>query len=223
MNLSHLQEKIGIRFKDPTLLEKALSHKTFARERGTESYERLEFLGDSLLNFIVGDYLFHRDDEDEGTLTKRRATLVCAKALTEAAKALSLDRFLLMGRELKRDEKFNYHIDDVYESLVAAIYLDAGLNTTRDFVLRTLIEIDLSIEEDYKSRLQEIMQKEYRDNVLAYRTREINPKALHDEDRFEAEVYIANAPRARGRGRNKKRAENDAARRLLLELHHGEM
>ncbi|MDD7363870.1 MAG: ribonuclease III [Peptoniphilus sp.] len=222
MDWSRLQDIIGVRFKDTSLLAKAFTHKTFAREKHVESYERLEFLGDSLINFIVGDYLFRLDSEDEGTLTKRRAALVCGKALKQAAEALSLNQFLLMGRELKEDEKFNMHSDDLYEALVAAIYLDAGLDEARDFVVRTLIHSDILMEMDYKSKLQETLQKEYRDNVLSYTTREINPHALGDEDRFEASVYVSEKKCATGRGRNKKRAENDAAKHLLRRLDHGQ-
>ena len=119
-----LEARIGIRFKNPALLTEAFSHKTYSKERNTQSYERLEFLGDSLLNFIVGDYLYSHCEEEEGALTKMRADLVCESALKEAAEALDLGSFLLMGEELKKDEKFNIHSDDLYESLLGAIYCD---------------------------------------------------------------------------------------------------
>lgn len=223
MDFTVLEEKIGISFKDKALLEAAFTHKTYAKEHNTNSYERLEFLGDSVLNFIVGDYLFHRGRYDEGMLTKYRSAFVREKSLKRAARDLNLADFLLMGNELRRDEKYNVQIDDLYEALVAAIYLDRGFESAKDFVEKTLLKYDVTIDDDYKSRVQEIMQKRYRDNVLSYRTHEINPAALGDEDRFEAEVWISGKRQAAGRGRNKKSAENSAAEALIEKIDHGEV
>ena len=223
MDFPILEKKIGIDFNDKSLLKAAFTHKTYAKENNTSSYERLEFLGDSVLNFIVGDFLFHRGVYDEGVLTKYRAAYVREKSLKRAARDLDLADFLLMGEELRRDEKYNVQIDDLYESLVAAIYLDKGFEKAKTFVETTLLHYDVTIDDDYKSRVQEIMQKRYRDNVLTYKTREINPSALGDEDRFEAEVWINNEKLAAGRGRNKKSAENSAAMSLIGKIDHGEV
>lgn len=223
MDFAILEEKIGIIFNDKSLLETAFTHKTYSKEKNTSSYERLEFLGDSVLNFIVGDFLFHRGQYDEGELTKYRAAFVREKSLKRVARDLNLENFLLMGEELRRDEKYNVQIDDLYESLVAAIYLDKGFMTAKGFVVRTLLQYDVTIDDDYKSRAQEIMQKRYRDNVLNYKTYEINPSALGDEDRFEAEVWVSHEKLATGRGRNKKSAENSAARVLIEKIDHGEV
>ena len=217
-----LEARIGIEFKRPQLLIEAFSHKTYSKERNTPSYERLEFLGDSLLNFIVGDYLYTHCEEEEGALTKVRADLVCASALKAAAETLDLGAFLLMGEELKKDEKFNIHSDDLYESLLGAIYCDRGLDAARSFVEKTLLSRQGNFRADYKSRLQEAVQKKYRKNGVDYGLREIDPSAIGDEDRFEATVYVLGRVMATGRGRNRKTAESAAAAEALRKMDHGE-
>lgn len=217
-----LEARIDIRFKNPALLSEAFSHKTYSKERNTPSYERLEFLGDSLLNFIVGDYLYSHCDEEEGALTKMRADLVCESALKAAAEALDLGSFLLMGEELKKDEKFNIHSDDLYESLLGAIYCDRGLDAARTFVEKTLLNGRRNFRADYKSLLQEAVQKKYRKNGVDYDLREIDPSAIGEEDRFEATVYVLGRVVARGRGRNRKTAECAAAAEALRKFDHGE-
>lgn len=217
-----LEARIGIRFKNPILLTEAFSHKTYSKERNAQSYERLEFLGDSLLNFIVGDYLYSHCDEEEGALTKMRADLVCESALKAAAEALDLGSFLLMGEELKKDEKFNIHSDDLYESLLGAIYCDRGLDAARAFVEKTLLAGRRNFRADYKSLLQEAVQKKYRKNGVDYDLREIDPSAIGDEDRFEATVYVLGRAVAKGRGRNRKTAEGAAAAEALRKMDHGE-
>ncbi|MDY3119214.1 MAG: ribonuclease III [Peptoniphilus sp.] len=218
-----LEERIGLRFKDPTLLREAFTHKTYGKEMDGKSYERLEFLGDSLLNFIVGDYLFTHVKEEEGVLTKMRAALVCEATLKEAANDLELGDFLLMGDELKRDAKFNVHTDDLYESLCGAIYLDRGYDAARDFVEKTLVNGHMTVSEDYKSRLQEEMQKKYRCNVVRYECKEIDSEATGDENRFEATVFVCDEAVAKGCGRNKKGAESQAAKNALRAIDYGEV
>ena len=160
MNFTVLEEKIGISFKDIALLEAAFTHKTYAKEHNTNSYERLEFLGDSVLNFIVGDYLFHRGRYDEGMLTKYRSAFVREKSLKRAARDLNLADFLLMGNELRRDEKYNVQIDDLYEALVAAIYLDRGFESAKDFVEKTLLQYDVTIDDDYNREYRRLCKND---------------------------------------------------------------
>lgn len=222
ISFHELQARIAIEFKQPQLLIEAFTHKTYSKGRNTPSYERLEFLGDSLLNFIVGDYLYTHFEEEEGALTKMRADLVCAPALKPAAEALDLGSFLLMGEELKKDEKFNIHSDDLYESLLGAIYCDQGLDAARAFVERTLLNRHSNLRADYKSRLQEAVQKKYRKNGVDYTLREIDPSAIGDADRFEATVYVLGRVVATGRGRNRKTAENAAAAEAFRKMDYGE-
>lgn len=217
-----LEERIGIHFNDRTLLKEAFTHKTYSRENNTPSYERLEFLGDSLLNFLVGDYLFSNSDEEEGALTKERAAMVCEAALKKAADDLGLPEFLLKGKELKKDAKFNVPGDDLYEALLGAVYLDQGMSAAKSFVEKTLLTGGPEEAKDYKSRLQEMVQKEHHSNGVDYRCVEIDAQAVGDEDRFEATVYILGRPVASGRGRNKKTAQSRAAAQAIRKLEHGE-
>lgn len=222
IDFKKLERRIGIEFKDRALLREAFSHKTYGREKNIDSYERLEFLGDSLLNFLVGDYLFSTCGDEEGVLTKERASLVCEAALKKASNDLGLEEFLLMGEELKKDTKFNVPGDDLYESLLGAIYYDKGLEAARSFVERTLLNDAFKEATDYKSRLQEMVQKEYHSNCVEYRCVEIDAHAVGDEDRFEATVFILGRPLASGRGRNKKTAESRAAAQAIRKTDHGE-
>lgn len=222
IDFKKLEERIGIHFHDRALLKEAFTQKTYSRENNTPSYERLEFLGDSLLNFLVGDYLFSNSDEEEGALTKERAAMVCEAALKRAADDLGLPEFLLKGEELKKDTKFNVPGDDLYEALLGAIYLDQGLNAAKSFVEKTLLTGGPEDAKDYKSRLQEMVQKEHHSNGVNYRCVEIDAHAVGDEDRFEATVYILDRPVASGRGRNKKTAQSRAAAQAIRKLKHGE-
>lgn len=222
IDFKKLERRIGIEFKDRALLREAFSHKTFARENHIDSYERLEFLGDSLLNFLVGDYLFSNSGDEEGVLTKERAALVCEAALKKAADDLGLKGFLLMGEELKKDTKFNVPGDDLYEALLGAVYCDQGLEAAKSFVEGTLLKDDFKEAADYKSRLQEMVQKEHHSNGVEYRCVEIDAHAVGDEDRFEATVFILGRPVASGRGRNKKTAQSRAAARAIRKTNHGE-
>lgn len=222
IDFKELEERIGIHFNDRALLKEAFTHKTYSMENNTPSYERLEFLGDSLLNFVVGDYLFSNSDKEEGALTKERAAMVCEAALKKAAEDLGLQEYLLMGEELKKDTKFNVHGDDLYEALLGAIYLDQGMKVAKSFVKQTLLRGGPEEATDYKSRLQEMVQKEHRSNGVDYRCVEIDACAVGEEDRFEATVYILGRPVASGRGRNKKTAQSRAAAQAIRKLEHGE-
>lgn len=217
-----LEARIGLHFNDMVLLKEAFTHKTYSRENNTHSYERLEFLGDSLLNFLVGDYLFSNSEEEEGALTKERAAMVCEAALKRAADDLGLQEFLLKGEELKRDTKFNVPGDDLYEALLGAVYLDQGMNAAKLFVEKTLLTGSPEETTDYKSRLQEMVQKEHHINGVDYCCVEIDAHAVGDEDRFEATVYILDRPVASARGRNKKTAQSRAAAQAIRKLEHGE-
>lgn len=222
IDFKKLEARIGIHFHDRALLKEAFTHKTYSRENNTHSYERLEFLGDSLLNFLVGDYLFSNTDEEEGALTKERAAMVCEAALKRAADDLGLQEFLLKGEELMKDAKFNVPGDDLYEALLGAVYLDQGMSAAKSFVEKTLYTGGAEEAADYKSRLQEMVQKEHHSNGVAYRCVEIDAHAVGDEDRFEATVYILDRPVASGRGRNKKTAQSRAAAQAIRKLEHGE-
>ena len=138
--MHQLETIIGYTFKDPTLLETALTHTSFANESKTpiSHNERLEFLGDSVLSIVVADYLFHQwKDRPEGELTRARASLVCESALHEFAKEIELGKFLRLGKGEERGGGRNRPsvVSDAFEALIAALYLDGGSEVARKFIL----------------------------------------------------------------------------------------
>ena len=207
MSMEGLQDRIGYRFRDPSLLERALTHSSYANEckQKTECNERMEFLGDAVLSIIVADHIFHKFHLAEGDLTKIRASLVCEKSLFEFARKIDLGSELLLGHgeEQTGGRERPSVVSDAFEALIAAIYLDGGLEKAAQFVL-PFVEEDLGHEEapfvDYKTRLQEIIQK--------------NP-----EERVEYVLVSAQGPDhnviGRGVSRSKKGAEQAAAQEAL--------
>lgn len=214
--MKNVQEKIGYRFKNVKLLETALTHSSYANEYKTESNERLEFLGDSVLSVIVSDYIFRRMSHTaEGWLSKHRATLVCERSLYEISKRISLSAFIKLGRgeEMTGGRERPSIVSDAFEAVLAAIYLDGGMEAARKWVIN-LMRDDIeevamgSSYKDYKTMLQEALQKGTTGKVT-YRT--IAETGLDHNKTFEVEVLVDNIPRNRGKGRNKKEAEQNAA------------
>ena len=156
--MHQLETVIGYTFKDPTLLETALTHTSFANEaKGHVKHnERLEFLGDSVLSIVVADYLFHHwTDRPEGELTKARASLVCESALFQFAQEIDLGRYLRLGRGEERGGGRTRPsvVSDAFEALIAALYLDGGIEVARAFILPFITE-GKTAEADYKTQLQ---------------------------------------------------------------------
>ncbi len=218
-DLTRLQEIIGVEFHEETLLKRALVHRSFLNENpdfGLPSNERLEFLGDALLDFVVGEYLYDRyPDMDEGELTSLRAGIINGPGLARLARSIDLGRhvYLSRGEDERRGRDRVGLLSDVFEALVAAIYLDRGLETMKAFVL-SLVEPEVSrivkdgLERDYKSRLQEWTQREL-GVTPAYRTvREHGPDHAKE---FTVEVLIREEVYGRGRGTSKQAAEQRAA------------
>jgi ribonuclease-3 len=211
---------------DRTLYQQALTHRS--RFQGTDdahlrSNERLEFLGDALLDVIVGEALYRRfPEQDEGYLTRLRAKLVSGQALAQTARRLGLGDLLLLSENAERSGgRDNAGIlADAYEAVVAALYLDQGLDAARRFVHRSALDpIDLSDvatqATDYKSRLQEHLQAAGAPLPTYRVTDEVGPS--HDKT-FTVEVRVDDTPRGAGRGSSKKAAEQHAAREALQRL-----
>lgn len=164
-NIVKIEKIVNYEFKDKSLLEEALTHSSFANENKVNSYERLEFLGDSLLEYIVSDYIYlNFPNLPEGKLTKLRAMLVQEKTLANILNELGISEFILLGKSLK---KYNLSMAcDVFESIIGAIYLDGGMEKAREFVLKFLIKdienIDKIVQNsvDFKTKLQELLQGE---------------------------------------------------------------
>lgn len=213
--------KLGYEFKNTELINRALTHSSYANEMRLPegSNERLEFLGDAVLSVVVSEYLFkHFSHLPEGELTKLRAALVCEKALCEFATSIDLGAHLLLGKgESQTGGRTRPSIlADAFEAVIAAIYLDGGLTPVRNFVLRfvkmELHKSDQSPFTDYKTTLQEIIQKNPEEQLRYVLTSESGPD--HDK-RFVVEVRLNSNVIGCGEGKSKKDAEQQAAKQAL--------
>ncbi len=218
--MSELENRIHYTFKNKKLLHDALSHSSYANEgKRTRSNERLEFLGDSVLSIIVAKHLFtHYTHLPEGELTKLRASLVCEKSLHEFACDFGLGEFLLLGKgeELTGGRERPSIIADAFEALLAAIYLDGGMEQARKFVLQFIPE-HLNPKQakglnDYKTTLQEIIQQNKEEKIEYVPIEETGPD--HDKT-FVVEVHLNSNVIGTGRGKSKKQAEQFAAKEAL--------
>lgn len=218
-----LEQNLGYNFKNKNLLYNALSHSSYANEmrNGITSNERLEFLGDSVLSIVVSEYLFDKfNNLPEGELTKLRASLVCEKSLCSFSRELHIGNFLMLGKgeEKGGGRERDSILADAFEAVLAAMYLDGGMEVARKHVLRFILP-ELSHKDDdsfkdYKTALQEIIQKNPEESVSYILTGESGP----DHDKlFEVEVHLNSNVIGRGTGKSKKSAEQAAAK-LALEL-----
>ncbi|MDO4565931.1 MAG: ribonuclease III [Oscillospiraceae bacterium] len=216
--MSKIEAGLGYEFKNKARLEQALTHSSYANEHGlgrTACNERLEFLGDSVLSTITSERLFAiRPRLPEGELTKRRAALVCESSLARFAGELDLGSHLLLGRgeEKGGGRERPSILADCFEAVVAAIYLDGGMEAARAFVERFICEDDADELRDFKTQLQEIVQQ-YPEERLSY---EMVSESGPDHDKtFACEVRLNSNVIGRGTGRSKKQAEQAAAREAL--------
>jgi len=221
--LADLQETLGIVFRDPALLKQALVHRSYLHEYphlALPSNERMEFLGDSLLSFVIAEKLYiDFPDLSEGGMTKLRAALVRKETLARIASSLGLGNYLYLGRgeEASGGRAKQSTLAAAFEAVVGAILIDRGFAACRDFVLRLFDgEIGKAIEQrliaDYKSQLQEIVQARHH-VVPIYRTiRAVGPDHAKE---FTVEVIVGGNVIARGRGKSKRQAETEAARVAL--------
>ena len=221
--MNSLEEKLGYRFRDKTLLRRALYHSSYAnehREAGIESNERLEFLGDAVLGMVTADDLFHKHPHmPEGDLTRIRAALVREESLFEAAQQLDLGSYLLLGHgeELGGGRQRPSILADATEAVFAAVYLDGGMEEARRIIRRVVLDREQEevVEErrrDYKTELQELVQRQS-GSVLRYEmTGSSGPEHAKI---FQAQVLLNGQPLGSGSGRSKKEAEQSAARAAL--------
>lgn len=217
-----LEEKIGYRFKDKELLRTALTHSSYANEEHPgrhQSYERLEFLGDAILGLTAAEFLYRHEPElAEGRMTRLRSELVCEASLYRIAQQLGLESCMRLGKSERNNgvRGLRSITADMVEAVIAAIYLDGGLEEAKAFILRTVLK-DAPIGQehrsaDYKSRLQELVQSEAGSHVAYELTGESGP----DHDKlFTYRVLINGVPAGEGSGRSKKEAEQMAAKEAL--------
>ena len=210
-----LQEVLHYTFKNPALLRIALTHTSYANESkvATTHNERLEFLGDSVLSVVVADYLFHQSGRPEGELTRMRASLVSEDALFQFAQEIQLGEYLRLGRGEERcgGRTRPSVVSDAFEAVIAALYLDGGMEVARKFILPFITE-GKHAEADYKTRLQEIVQQNPEERLSYVVESESGP----DHDKHFVVAVRFNSDRvARGEGRSKKAAEQCAAKEAL--------
>lgn len=217
--MTEIEKNIGYTFRDKELLQLALTHSSYSNEKGNRhNNERLEFLGDSVLGFITAEYLYAlRPDLPEGQLTKLRANAVCEKSLAVFANEIGLGDKLLLGKgEVMTGGRERPSIlSDAFESVIAAVYLDGGMEEAKKFVLRfvSTAETDVKAVTDYKTMLQEVIQKNPLEQLHYVLAAESGPD--HDKT-FTVEVYLNSNLIGTGTGHSKKKAEQAAAKEALL-------
>ena len=223
--INELETAIGYQFRNITLLQNALSHSSYANERwhdSLKSNERLEFLGDSVLGMVVAEYLYRTfPDRPEGELTRMRADMVCERTLATVANRLDLGRHLLLGKgeEQGGGRKRESILADAVESVIAACYLDGGMDAAVQFIQKFIL-VNVPVTKlhnaDYKTALQELVQQK-KNQVLSYcLVGESGPD--HDKE-FRVELTLNGEVVGTGIGSSKKRAEQAAAKKALEMLY----
>lgn len=225
-NLEAIQEKIGYSFKNTALLERAITHSSYANEMMCEDNERLEFLGDSVLSLVISDKLFHKFGHiDEGRLSKMRAALVCEQSLDQIAKKIDLGNIIKLGRgeDITGGRKRSSVISDAFEALIAAIYLDSGIRSATKWINNLMKDEIAAVEYqkyfgDYKTQLQEILQSRDKKRVSYVVLAESGKDHMKE---FIIAAMVEDVEVGRGVGSSKKEAEQQAAgiavRKLLNE------
>lgn len=226
-HIENLEQRIGYSFKDKTLLRQALMHSSYTNEHHLHKEncnERLEFLGDAVLELSSSEYLFKLyPDKPEGELTKLRAGLVCEPALALSSRQIGLGEYLLMGKgeELTGGRERPSIVSDAVEALIGAIYLDGGFASAKEFILRYILN-DIENKQlfyDSKTILQEMVQSQYEESLSYKLLREEGPD--HNKS-YEIQVLLGTSVLGKGRGRTKKAAEQEAAYQGILSLRAGE-
>ncbi len=225
-NLQELESKIGYVFKDRANLLLALTHSSYANEKKCESLssnERLEFLGDSVLNIVTSEFIYKNFPAlPEGELTKTRASIVCEGSLLKCAAKIMLGNHILLGRgeENTGGRARTSILSDAFEALIGAIYLDGGLKEAAAFIHRSMSELfndsgNTEIFVDYKTQLQEIIQKSGEQKVL-YRI--VDEKGPDHNKQFVAQISVGDTVLGNGEGKSKKEAEQNAAKVAMNKL-----
>ena len=220
--MQQLEEKIGYHFQNLGLLETALTHSSYVNEHPREHpecYERLEFLGDSILGMVTAELLYRWEPAlPEGKMTRIRAELVCEESLYRVAKELGFGQWMRLGKgeEKSRGRERPSILADMVEAVIAAIYLDGGMKAAKAFVLRFISRSEQHLNElpfkDHKTKLQEIIQRNPEETLEYVLAGESGP--AHDKT-FTVEVYLNSNCIGRGTGHSKKHAEQAAAHEAL--------
>ena len=227
--MKDLEAALGYRFHNIQLLQNALTHSSYANERWHNSLlsnERLEFLGDSVLGMLVAEYLYHTfPNRPEGELTRMRADMVCEQTLAAAANRIGIGEHLLLGHgeEQGGGRKRNSILADAMESVIAACFLDGGIEAALK-VVQQFILVEVPVKKmhniDYKTQLQELVQQK-KNQVLTYTL--VGQSGPDHDKNFEVEVALNGKMVGQGTGSSKKRAEQDAARVAIEKLFPGKI
>lgn len=214
-NLTEFENKIDYKFKNISLLKTALTHSSYANEHNLDSNERMEFLGDAVLELAMSKYFYSKINLDEGVLTKTRAKAVCESALNIYSKKIKLASYISLGKgEIQTGGRTRPAIiADAFEAVLGAIFLDSNFETVYNIINKLVIPyLDESLKiKDYKSQLQEKLQSEKR--TIRYEI--VNETGPANNKTFEAVVYMDDILMGRGKGKTKKAAEQDAAKVAL--------
>lgn len=225
MNLSLLQKKLGCQFKDEKMLQQALVHRSYLNEHKSFSLdhnERLEFLGDAVLELVVTDHLYKNYQLPEGELTNLRAAVVRGEMLSRVAREIGIEDFLLLSRgEQQGSEKArNYILANAIEALIGAIYLDQGYEASQAFIDKTIISklpevVEKGSHVDAKSKFQELAQEKYR---ITPTYEVLSEEGLDHDKEFEIGLFLGGKKMGVGRGSSKQEAQQRAAREGLEKL-----
>ncbi|MBE7055438.1 MAG: ribonuclease III [Ruminococcaceae bacterium] len=223
MDIKQFQKNIGYFFKNPDILKTAFTHTSYANEHNIQSYERLEFLGDAIVDFLVGEYLFTNFPTlNEGMMSRIRATLVCEKTLSELALELSINECMLLGNGASQSGERNRPsiLSDMFEAHIAAMYLDAGIDNTRKYLFsvygdRLSNAVENGQHIDYKTKLQEKLQENGPCDISYNLVRADGP--VH-HCLFEMQVTLNGKVLGSGSAYSKKEAQQRAAENALTKL-----
>ena len=218
--IAELQAKIGYTFNDESLLIQALTHTSYANEKGlkyTDSYEQLEYLGDTVLQLITSEYLLQQfPDSKEGTLTQYRASLVSEKALSQRAREIGLNHYIRLGNGERKTDGANKPsiLCDVVESLIGAIYKDGGISNAESFIYKFVLNGVELVDTDFKSQLQAKLSSKA--DKLEYKL--ISTSGTDHEPLFTIQAVVDGKTLGTGQARTKKEAEQMAAKESLKQM-----
>lgn len=208
-----IEKIIGYTFRNNELLLSALTHPSYGNERNMTSYERLEFVGDSIVDFVIADELYKRfENADEGSLSKMRAGIVSREPLADIVRRNKFDDYILVGGDRELGEK---ELSNIFESLVGAIYYDGGIDNARKFIIKfagELINSDNVTIKDYKSELQNIIQKR---KLKPVEYKVISHERLENNSHRYVIEATADGKKAVGEGHNRQEGEKEAAKKLI--------
>ncbi len=212
-NACEIEKKIGYKFKNPNILKECFTHPSYLNiQKGENDYDRLEYLGDSVLGFVVADYLFRKSNDNEGRLTESKKNIVSSKPLAMAMSKLGVDVYILKSLHLNVTDKIR---ENLFEALVGALYLDGGLEVAKEFIYKNLINLEHIVNKDAKSELNEYASKNRLGDVEYVLVSKIG---LDNAPTFTVKVLVGGQEFSISEGKSKKMAEESAAKKALYKL-----